>query len=144
LRSIASVPGVQTELFRDNKVNSYQWFTSECAVVAQEAGCEGSKMGMITAVAQLCDENSPCECLQSPDPDHATKYSAVLPDTRSIVKQFSSSRCKRDGRVRLHASPHPRISDVVEGTVRGSPAQRFIYSSSLLTHSCVTGFLLSR
>jgi hypothetical protein len=30
--------------------------------------------------------------------------------------------CKRDRRVRLHASPHPGISDVVERTLRGSPA----------------------
>jgi hypothetical protein len=27
------------------------------------------------------------------------------------------------GRVRLHASPHPGISDGAEGTLRGSPAQ---------------------
>jgi hypothetical protein len=34
---------------------------------------------------------------------------------------------KRDCRVRLHASPHPGISDVAEGTLRGSPAYDFVY-----------------
>jgi hypothetical protein len=34
-----------------------------------------------------------------------------------------SAVCKRDCMVRLHASPRSGISDVVERTLRGSPAQ---------------------
>jgi hypothetical protein len=34
----------------------------------------------------------------------------------------SKAGCKRDCRVPLHASTHPRISDRAEATLRGSPA----------------------
>jgi hypothetical protein len=51
------------------------------------------------------------------------------PATVASVSVLDSS-CNQDLRVRLHALPHPRISDVVEKTLRGSPAQMFVYLST--------------
>jgi hypothetical protein len=43
------------------------------------------------------------------------------------IMAMARAGCKRDCRVRLHASPHPGISDGSEGTLRGFHAQMFIY-----------------
>jgi hypothetical protein len=45
---------------------------------------------------------------------------------------ISRAGCNHDCRVRLHASPHPGISDGAEGTLRGSPAQ--IFEACLSSH----------
>jgi hypothetical protein len=47
------------------------------------------------------------------------------------ISPIVNAGCKRDCRVRLHASPHPGISHGAEGTLRGSPAQMMIYLSGI-------------
>jgi hypothetical protein len=42
----------------------------------------------------------------------------------SIVDRFNR---KQDCRVRLQATPHPGTSDLLEGTLRGSPVSMFVY-----------------
>jgi hypothetical protein len=42
---------------------------------------------------------------------------------------MSRGGIKRDRRARPDVSPHPGISDVAEGTLRGSPAQMLIHLS---------------